>query len=120
MPRFSFSRRFSPLSTAVACVAAGALTACSLWSGPAAPPQVAYDCDDGSSLVVQFAPDTALVKTQIGETFRLAQQPAASGIWYAADGNTLRGKGEQATWSTPGGAEKTCRSLPSKRSWWPW
>lgn len=120
MPRFSFSRRFPFFCVAAAFAAAATLSACSIWSGPAAPPQVAYDCNDGSSLVVQFTNETALVKTQIGETYTLAQQPAASGIWYAANGYALRGKGEQATWSTPGGTEKACRSLPSRRSWWPW
>lgn len=138
MPRFSLSSRLSPLpppaSLRLAVVAAppfawrlatlgaaGLLCGCSGWSGPAAPPQVAYDCDDGSSLVVQFSAAAAQVKTQIGDTYALVQQPSASGILYTGDGNTLRGKGDQAVWSTPGGAQKTCRALPSSgRSWWPW
>jgi hypothetical protein len=35
-------------------------------------------------------------------------QRAASGIWYAGDGITLRGKGRQATFARPGQPATEC------------
>jgi membrane-bound inhibitor of C-type lysozyme len=88
-------------------LAAALLTACA--APPAGPATVVYTCDDGNALRVQFEGEAALVTLPDGNTLRLPQQPAASGIWYATPQYTLRGKGDDATWTIGRRAPMACR-----------
>lgn len=62
---------------------------------------VNYVCDDQTTLRVRFdqAAEMAYVSQPDGVELRLPQQRAASGIWYATPQHTLRGKGDEATWT---------------------
>ncbi len=71
----------------------------------------AYACDDGQRFTVVFEREAALVQLPDSKTVRLAQQRAASGISYAAEGYELRGKGDDATWQAPGTARVQCKSV---------
>ena len=71
----------------------------------------AYACDDGQRFTVLFESEAALVRLPDSNTVRLAQQRAASGMSYAAEGYELRGKGDDATWKTPGTAPVRCKSV---------
>lgn len=62
-------------------------------------PPVVYDCEDGLRLTVRYAADNAQVTLPEGRTLSLAQQPAGSGMRYAAGPNQLRGKGNEITWA---------------------
>jgi membrane-bound inhibitor of C-type lysozyme len=60
------------------------------------PPWQRFTCTDGSTLRVQFRPDSATVQTRT-RTLILAQAPAASGIRYEDGFHSLRGKGDTIT-----------------------
>jgi membrane-bound inhibitor of C-type lysozyme len=94
--------RSIPAVLVVACLAACATPS----AGPA---PVVYTCDDGTSLTVRFAPEVAYVSTGTGAELALPQQRAASGIWYATPQHTLRGKGDEATWTVGRRAPAQCR-----------
>jgi membrane-bound inhibitor of C-type lysozyme len=71
------------------------------------PPWQRFSCTDGTTLRVQFRPDSATVQTR-ARTLILAQAPAASGIRYEDGFHSLRGKGEDLTWTT-GRTTITCQ-----------
>ena len=73
------------------------------------PGPVVYACEGGTTLTVRFAPGMAYVSTGSGAELALAQQVAASGIWYATPQHSLRGKGEQATWTVGRKVPVQCR-----------
>lgn len=95
------------LALVTSALAAGLLAACAM--PPTSPAAVRYGCDDGSALRVQFEADAALVTLPDGNALRLPQQPVASGIWYATPQYTLRGKGDEATWTVGRRTPLACR-----------
>lgn len=74
------------------------------------PPWQTFTCSNGTSLRVQFRPDSATVQTRTPRprTIILAEAPAASGILYQDGHHSLRGKGEDLTWTTGRAAPITC------------
>lgn len=59
---------------------------------------VAFSCDNGERLSVQFHQDRELaVLTRNGQSIELPQQPSGSGFIYSNGPNTLRGKGDELT-----------------------
>jgi heat shock protein HslJ len=70
---------------------------------------VEYQCDGGQRLSVTFQGKTARLVDPAGRHATLDQHPAASGIHYEASGESLRGKGQELTWSRPGVAPVGCR-----------
>jgi membrane-bound inhibitor of C-type lysozyme len=89
-----------------------ALSACA--TTPFAPPPVVearYRCADGTALAVRFdnRADTATVVEARGATVLRGQRPA-SGIWYAGEGYSLRGKGDAARFDRPDGTGQECRA----------
>lgn len=74
------------------------LTACS--SSPKALLAVDFACTDGSSLLVTFAQNSAIVVLPDGYSATLPQQVSGSGFRYANDRHELRGKGNDITWTT--------------------
>jgi heat shock protein HslJ len=86
-----------------------ALTGCAI-SPPVAngPRAVILSCENGRSVGVTFTGDEARLDVG-GRTVRLAQQPSGSGIHYAGEGNDLRGKGADLTWTDAAGTAHACR-----------
>lgn len=73
---------------------------------------VVYSCDEGRmTLRVRFTHDAAYVTLPSGEEVVLPQQPAASGMAYGTPQNELRGKGDEATWTTGRRVPIACRVL---------
>lgn len=71
-----------------------------------------YACGDAVVLNVRFdnRAGTASLRRGDAPPATLEQQRAASGIWYAGGGWELRGKGDAATITPPGGAAMACRA----------
>ncbi|WEJ97824.1 MAG: MliC family protein [Candidatus Sphingomonas phytovorans] len=71
-----------------------------------------YRCIDGSRIDVRFdnGADTATVRSAGKVVAVLKGQRPASGIWYAARGYELRGKGRDATFTQPKMPPLACRS----------
>ena len=71
-----------------------------------------YRCVDGSRINVRFnnGADTATVQSGGKVIAVLKGQRPASGIWYAAPGYELRGKGKDATFTQPKMPPLACRS----------
>lgn len=69
-----------------------------------------YDCQGGPTVSVRFDNRARTASVVAGDRAPvvLMEQRAASGIWYAADGYTLRGKGRDARFNTPAGDQLTC------------
>lgn len=69
-----------------------------------------YVCNDGSSFSVAFdnRADTATLRQQGRLLGVLTGQRPGSGIWYAGAGMTLRGKGNQATFTPRDGPATDC------------
>jgi membrane-bound inhibitor of C-type lysozyme len=69
-----------------------------------------YRCMDGTKIAVRFdnVRDTAAVSRDGTVLATLAGQKPASGIWYKKGGFELRGKGDDATFSTPGQPPNPC------------
>jgi heat shock protein HslJ len=65
-------------------------------------------CDGGQSITVTFAAGAATLEAA-GGTARLTQQRTGAGIHYAGDGNDLRGKGPDLTWTDKSGKTHACR-----------
>jgi membrane-bound inhibitor of C-type lysozyme len=86
-----------PLLKASATALLLGLAGCS--SVPTAPAPVVYSCDDGSVLRAQFGAEVVVITLADGTALSLPQQRVASGIWYATPQYTLRGKGDEATWT---------------------
>jgi heat shock protein HslJ len=59
-------------------------------------------------MTVRFQSGTATATAAHGRAIHLAQREAGSGILYEGEGYTLRGKGEEMTWTTAGGASLAC------------
>ncbi len=69
-----------------------------------------YRCMDGTKIAVRFdnVRDTAAVSRNGKLLATLAGQKPASGIWYKKGAFELRGKGDDATFSTPGQPPNPC------------
>jgi hypothetical protein len=65
-------------------------------------------CDGGQRILAHFAPYKAVLEVQ-GATVDMTQQPAADGFLYAGGGQSLRGRGYEATWTDDKGAVHHCR-----------
>jgi membrane-bound inhibitor of C-type lysozyme len=82
-------------------------------SGAASTPALAnarYRCMDGTKITVRFdnVRDTAAVSRDGKLLATLSGQKPASGIWYKKGEFELRGKGDDATFSTPGQPPNPC------------
>ena len=65
---------------------------------------------DGQPVQVHFSPYNALLESQ-GGSVAMSQLPAADGFSYAGDGQSLRGRGYEATWTDGTGAIHHCRDV---------
>lgn len=69
---------------------------------------VAFTCDKGETITVDFSEGQALLEYG-AVSVQLAQQPSGSGIHYAGGGHDLRGKGPDMTWTDAAGTVHQCR-----------
>lgn len=74
---------------------------------PEAARRASFVCEGGGSFAVSFRDGAAAMEAG-GRTYRLTQQIAGSGIHYAGEGQDLRGKGWDMTWTDASGARQ-CR-----------
>jgi hypothetical protein len=65
-------------------------------------------CDDGRTVQVHFLGNRAVLESG-GVSVAMTQRRAASGIWYAGNGQQLRGKGYDLTWTGRDGKPHACR-----------
>jgi heat shock protein HslJ len=81
---------------------------------PEAPRRATFVCEGGASFAVSFADKAATLEAN-GRSFALTQQIAGSGIHYAGEGQDLRGKGWDMTW-TDSSRARQCRdqSAPAR------
>lgn len=81
---------------------------------PEAGKRVSFACEGGGSFAVSFT-DGAAAMDADGRTYRLTQQVTGSGIHYAGEGQDLRGKGVDMTWTSAAGPRQ-CRdqSAPTR------
>lgn len=70
-------------------------------------------CENGERLTADFdnPRNMATIRNSTGEAVDLAEQPAASGIWYKSSQAELRGKGDNVTWTVEGRQPTECRSI---------
>jgi heat shock protein HslJ len=73
---------------------------------------VTFTCQGGERLTVRFLGGKATLVDPQGRSFALTQQETGSGILYAGQGQTLRGKGEAMTWTAAGREPEACSSAP--------
>lgn len=66
-----------------------------------------FACDGGAGFAVSFSGDKAVMEAG-GRSYALTQQMTGSGIHYAGEGQDLRGKGPDMTWTDSSGARQ-CR-----------
>jgi hypothetical protein len=69
-------------------------------------------CDGSRQVQVRFTPFKAELESQ-GAIVEMTQQPSPDGLLYAADGQNLRTRGDEATWTDGGGAIHHCRDVTS-------
>lgn len=87
------------LSMAVASFATAALVAAGT-ADAKAPIKATYTCDGGQTLKVVFEGDSALVTSKSGKPMALKQGMAADGFLYSDGKHSLRGRGNNATWTS--------------------
>jgi len=70
-----------------------------------------YVCADGARLEVTFdrAAGRAFVSEDSGASIELPVQVSGSGFRYAHEGVEIRGRGEEAQWTSPAGDQVSCR-----------
>ena len=72
--------------------------------------QVSYTCDRGPPMTVIFSGDTARVEGGDGQTVIMQQRESGSGFWYESATHSLRGKGNEATYTIGRMVPLTCKT----------
>jgi membrane-bound inhibitor of C-type lysozyme len=73
---------------------------------------VAFTCENHAKLTVSFGEGTAVLVDPHGRAFHLKQQISGSGIAYEGEGQRLRGKGQDMTWTAAGQTPLACSAGP--------
>ena len=71
--------------------------------------RVVYVCEGGTSLDVLYTGETARLMSTTGRPIVLKQRETASGFWYESPTHSLRGKGEEVTYTVGRMAPIKCR-----------
>lgn len=75
--------------------------------------EVAFNCDRGEQVTVQFHPSRELaVLIRNGEHIELPQQRSGSGFIYGNGPNTIRGKGDELTLEIGRMVPIQCKAVP--------
>jgi hypothetical protein len=94
----------------IAVSAAGLLAAgCETTPPPSPARTVHFACDNGSSLNVLFEGSEATVTAAGSEPLVLPQAMVADGFLYATPQQSLRGKGDEVTWTVGKMVPTTCK-----------
>jgi len=94
----------------IAVSAAGMFTASCQTTPPSpASRSVHFVCDNGSSLSVLFEGNQATVTPAGGDPLVLPQAMAADGFLYMTPQHSLRGKGDEVTWTVGRMVPTTCK-----------
>lgn len=72
--------------------------------------RVTYTCDRGPGVTVVYAGDSARIESADGGSVTLAQRPAGSGSWYESPTHSIRGKGDEITYTVGRMVPMTCRA----------
>lgn len=89
-----------------------ALAACAS-KEPAAPGgerRVTYSCELGSDITVVYSPGQARIEGANGGGMVLPQKPSGSGFWYESPTHSLRGKGDEVSYTVGRMVPMTCRA----------
>jgi membrane-bound inhibitor of C-type lysozyme len=98
-------------SLAVASLAISALVSAATADAAGAKPiKAKYLCSKGQSLKVVFQGSRAIVTPKGGKTITLRQAMAADGFRYSKGKYSLRGRGDDATWTTGRGKPLGCHA----------
>ena len=119
-------RALAPFAAVVSAAAlAGCASDAAMQAADTSSTTAHYVCTDGAAFDIRFTRQTEQVMTFSrtvptardsavlmlnGAAANLAAQPVGSGMHYAGDGYDFRGKGEEATLTTPDGTTRTCRT----------
>lgn len=96
------------LSLAVASFGLGGLVAAD--AAAAKSIKAKYYCNKGQSLKVVFQGNKAIVTPKGANTVTLKQGMAADGFYYVKGKYSLRGRGDEATWTTGWGKPFSCHA----------
>nr|WP_295111329.1 MliC family protein [uncultured Caulobacter sp.] len=102
--------------TIILALATVLLAGCETDAPPkAAPPaetrRVTYGCDRGPDLTVVYGEGTAsIIGSDGGAAVVLPQKPAASGVWYETPTHSIRGKGDEVTYTVGRMVPMTCKA----------
>lgn len=101
----------------VPMLAALSLAACATTTDPAASERrIAYSCDNGDDLLVVYAGDVARIEEPDRAPIVLRQEPAGSGVSYTSATHTIRGKGDEITYTIGRMVPTTCKEVtPTQR-----
>ena len=89
-----------------AVLLAAALSGCAT-TGPVR--RVSYVCQSGNALDVLYTGETARILATAGKPIVLRQRETGSGFWYESPTHSLRGKGQEVTYTVGRMAPMTCR-----------
>jgi membrane-bound inhibitor of C-type lysozyme len=79
------------------------------------PIEATYTCTGGQTLDVVFTDGKATVTPQGGEAVALTQAVTADGFEYRDEHHSLRGRGDDATWTVHGTEQLNCTAQPTER-----
>ena len=97
-------------------LAALPLAACATTTEPAATERrVSYTCDNGRDLFVVYAGDVARIEEPDRAPIVLQQERTGSGFSYTSATHTIRGKGDEVTYTIGRMVPATCKVAPTPR-----
>jgi hypothetical protein len=96
------------LSTFLVLISALIAAGCTTTDPAAETHRVEFQCEGGLRFTTIFTGGTARLEFD-GASYDLTQQPTGSGIRYTGDGQELRGRGADMTWTDSAGASHQCR-----------
>ncbi len=103
------------MKTIVPALAAMLLAGCATTKPPTTPPQderrVTYGCDRGPDLTVVYTEGQASIIGSDGSAaVVLPQRPSASGFWYETPTHSIRGKGDEVTYTVGRMVPMSCKA----------
>ena len=97
------------MKAAVLIVTSAALAGCSTIASDAPERRVVYACNYGPNLTVAYAGSVARIESADG-IVTLRQRPSGSGFWYESGTHSLRGSGDEITYTDRHMAPRQCRA----------
>jgi hypothetical protein len=68
-------------------------------------------CEGDRRIHLVFTPNRAVLESQ-GVSVAMEQKPTADGYLYAGGGQSVRGRGTEATWTDDKGRARQCKEAP--------